>query len=587
MKTILRLLTVSALALTAWQAQAATADHLVISEVGMNGSPNSEGEYVEIFNPTTGPVDLTDYWMTDRNEYSALPSDADGMFDVGNSDNIVRFPAGAILASGQVAVIVGKASAFLGTHYEGSLANYTGQEGSPLLFEVFESDAAVDNMITHNSDVDEEHAFTPYNWNFTNASGTNGEHVRLFWWDGNADLVKDVDVVSWGFLGASSSNAPQPKSPATSGGKNGATYLQDNGGMTNLSVGDVDLAIRVTILEDGEPDTGGNGITGHDESMENNSTSWMGGSYPNDASPGRTSLAINTGNLSPFINSADRSIQYPGSGDTITLSAEATDTDGTVDSVNFMLDTGTGFAAVPGIDAGSDNWTADIGPFADNTVIRYYVEATDNGGAKKTLPLDGALSPRVFVVDDEPIVPGDLVINEVLFNNQGGDKYEWVELYNTRSTPLDLSYVQLADATKVWFSFPPNTTIPGNGYLIATLDADEFTTVYGALPTGVQLFDWGTFGLNNESPDTIYLLHVNGADFNNVETYLDIVNYHPNNTEGWPAPNIGNDQTLELIDPTMDNSLPESWAPNANTEAPYSTPGLQNSVSSVSDWSVY
>src|SRR5699024_1900267 len=145
------------------------------------------------------------------------------------------------------------------------------------------------------------------------------------------------------------------------------------------------------ILEDGEPATGGNGLTGHDDSMENVAVSWLGSSYvklgtpDSTATPGTTTLPVYSGNLPPQIGDVERDIQYPSTTQTITLSAQASDVDGTVASVKFYVDSGSGFAPVNGVN-NAGTWTAAIGPFADNTLVKYYVEATDDDAASKLFP---------------------------------------------------------------------------------------------------------------------------------------------------------------------------------------------------------
>ena len=72
------------------------ADHLIFSEIVLTPS---EGEYVEITNPTTNNVDLSDYYLTDATDtgsekvYHKLSSGVD-YWSGSSSDFICRFPAG-------------------------------------------------------------------------------------------------------------------------------------------------------------------------------------------------------------------------------------------------------------------------------------------------------------------------------------------------------------------------------------------------------------------------------------------------------------------------------------------------------------
>ncbi|MEI7669734.1 MAG: lamin tail domain-containing protein, partial [Pseudomonadota bacterium] len=61
-----------------------------------------------------------------------------------------------------------------------------------------------------------------------------------------------------------------------------------------------------------------------------------------------------------------------------------------------------------------------------------------------------------------------VLINEVMVNPSGpGDCNggEWIELYNTCSTPFDISCFVLADGDFT-IRFPTGTSIPPNGYFV-------------------------------------------------------------------------------------------------------------------------
>src|SRR5687768_17977906 len=77
-----------------------------------------------------------------------------------------------------------------------------------------------------------------------------------------------------------------------------------------------------------------------------------------------------------------------------------------------------------------------------------------------------------------------VVINEVMASNalavqNEGIYPDWVELFNTGASPVNISDWSLSDsaATPRKFVFPANTTIPGRGYLIVWCDG--LTTASG------------------------------------------------------------------------------------------------------------
>ncbi|HLU27380.1 MAG TPA: lamin tail domain-containing protein, partial [Glycomyces sp.] len=83
--------------------------HLLLSEI--KASPN-EARFVEIYNPSCSTVDLSDYYLTDAQKYAFLPSWTTPE-ELSSSDQVVRFPAGATLGPGGVAVIAGDGDEFM------------------------------------------------------------------------------------------------------------------------------------------------------------------------------------------------------------------------------------------------------------------------------------------------------------------------------------------------------------------------------------------------------------------------------------------------------------------------------------------
>lgn len=82
--------------------------------------------------------------------------------------------------------------------------------------------------------------------------------------------------------------------------------------------------------------------------------------------------------------------------------------------------------------------------------------------------------------------PGEIVINELLPMNQtdtvdeNGKNEDWIEFYNRTSAPLSMFGLYLTDdiTNPTKFTFPANSYIPANGYLIVFADEDATTTSY-------------------------------------------------------------------------------------------------------------
>ena len=78
-------------------------DHVIFTEVVLTPS---DGEYVEISNPTESAIDLTNYYLTDGTDISSsklyynLPIE-DNYWSGSSTDFICRFPNGYTLAPGE------------------------------------------------------------------------------------------------------------------------------------------------------------------------------------------------------------------------------------------------------------------------------------------------------------------------------------------------------------------------------------------------------------------------------------------------------------------------------------------------------
>ena len=68
---------------------------------------------------------------------------------------------------------------------------------------------------------------------------------------------------------------------------------------------------------------------------------------------------------------------------------------------------------------------------------------------------------------------GAVVINEALAHTNGADG-DWIELYNTTNSPVDISGWFLSDDTAnvEKYQFPAGTIIPAHGYKVVTQSAD-------------------------------------------------------------------------------------------------------------------
>ena len=198
-------------------------------------------------------------------------------------------------------------------------------------------------------------------------------------------------------------------------------------------------------------------------------------------------------------------------------------------------------------------------------------QPTPNGtpGAANSTPGIGCTNPGAlnfdfcaFIDDASCTFPVfDVVINEFHYNpctEQGNDTdYEFIEIYNFGASAIDIGDWQIANA--VDFTFPTGTTIAAGEYIVVAVNAATYSG------NGYQVFEWTTGGINN-SGETIELLNDGGAT-------VDELTYDDGPT--WPVTADGSCVSVELVDPTSDNSDASNWQPSFIFGG---TPGAVNST---------
>nr|NQU88955.1 lamin tail domain-containing protein [Bacteroidota bacterium] len=173
-------------------------------------------------------------------------------------------------------------------------------------------------------------------------------------------------------------------------------------------------------------------------------------------------------------------------------------------------------------------------------------------------PSDESDAPFSIV---EPQPAAAIVINEIMYNPStalGNDQYfEYLELYNNDGIAVDLLGW---DFTKgIEFTFLTSYVLNPGDYVVVAINPDSIMNHYGI--TNVV----GPFpsGLSN-SGEEVELASSMGV-------VADYVWYDDGGL--WPTEPDGNGPSLSLLDPNLDNSLPESWAASLQDDG---TPGTEN-----------
>ena len=224
------------------------------------------GEFIEIFNPTASSIDLSDIYLTDATfsggnifYYNIVTGANAG--GGGFSDFHARFPDGASIASGEFQTI--------------SLAgsdDFAATYGGGPTYELFEDGGGADA-------VPDMREALPGSINDQGGLSNSGEVVILYAWDGESDLVQDIDYALWGDAAEAVDKTGVGVDGPDAGGDL-SFYAADTGigGQDVISGGSHSIGDsfqRVDFTEGAETQSAGNGVSGSDETSEDLSVTWQ------------------------------------------------------------------------------------------------------------------------------------------------------------------------------------------------------------------------------------------------------------------------------------------------------------------------
>jgi hypothetical protein len=222
--------------------------------------------------------------------------------------------------------------------------------------------------------------------------------------------------------------------------------------------------------------------------------------------------------VAPTIPSINFSSASPTFGQTITI--KATCTNETTVYLGYRFDHPLKFTRVQMFDDGAHNDGAagdhvyGVDVVMIGAMMEYYVYA-ENVNAGLFSPQRAEHEFYTLMITLPVATAGQVVINELMASNSAtaddnyGESDDWIELYNTTSTPLSVSGLYLSDDPlylNMW-QLPAGTFINANDYLI--IWADDDTSQYGlhtnfklssngetiVFSNGTAFFDDVTFGI--------------------------------------------------------------------------------------------
>lgn len=205
--------------------------------------------------------------------------------------------------------------------------------------------------------------------------------------------------------------------------------------------------------------------------------------------------------VAPAISAYASSVASPTYGQTITLTATCSNETNVY--LGYRMDTPLKFTRVQMFDDGAHN----DGAAGDNVygasvtmncvMLEYYIYA-ENANAGLFSPQRAEHEYHTLMVNLPAPTAGQIVVNELMADNTNsafdanGESNDWIEIYNTTTTGLNLSGLYLSDdifnLTK--WKFPVGTGITANQYLIVWADND---TLQSGLHANFKL------GINGEA----------------------------------------------------------------------------------------
>lgn len=185
----------------------------------------------------------------------------------------------------------------------------------------------------------------------------------------------------------------------------------------------------------------------------------------------------------PTISAWASSSTSPAYGQTITITATCSNE--TTVYLGYRVDHTLRFNRVQMYDDGAHNDGAagdhvyGVDVTLSGTVFEYYIYA-QNGQAGMFSPQRAEHEYHSITIPFPTPNIGDVVINEIMANNgstaydSNGENDDWIELYNTTNSAIDLSAMYLSDdpANPTQWQFPFGTSINAHGYLIVWCDND-------------------------------------------------------------------------------------------------------------------
>ena len=163
-----------------------------------------------------------------------------------------------------------------------------------------------------------------------------------------------------------------------------------------------------------------------------------------------------------------------------------------------------------------------------------------------------AWAPATQTFTTPAYTPPPIIINEIHYNEDDPTVHsEFIELHNPGAATVDIAGWFFDQGIN--FTLPAGSSIPAGGYLVVCEDPATLQAKWSASGTGVVSWQngvtprWNSLSNNGE---TIRLKDAVGNTIDEVDYQL-----------GFPWPTVGDppNYSIELLDPSMDNSVGGNW----------------------------
>lgn len=176
------------------------------------------------------------------------------------------------------------------------------------------------------------------------------------------------------------------------------------------------------------------------------------------------------------------------------------------------------------------------------------------------------MQPLLFVLTlliSASLAQSSIIVSEIMYNPAGTDKdaaatppydREWVEIYNTSATAVDLSGWQFGAGSQWTSAFPTGTTLAASRPLIITGNSATFDANWGA---GLPRLQVGNFPALSDASATVSVR-------NQASVVQDSVSYLSSGV--WPTSRGSQGNSIALLPAALDataNNLGSNWHPSS------------------------